>query len=115
MVLTTGSGQWDAAADQRVQDRTVEARTQATDKAAAVMGQLWDRIERRLSRLCDEEIEADALPRWVLAATRLHQTLAASSAVQAQRDAMKHFAEVTAEADARWGNKPFDDDDGKLH
>ena len=102
---------WDAEVDRSVLDRTVNTRVERMEAWAGVLDEARALVVQRLATMSADELTPADLPRYIQACARLEQTLAASSATEAQRDAVAHFAETMAAAEARH-RKPGD---GSVH
>ena len=70
-------------------------------------------VAQRLRSMSPDELTPADLPRYMQACARLEQSLAASSAAEAQRDAVEQFADTWAAAEARH-RKP-DAGEGAVH
>ena len=107
------AAQWDAAVDRSVLDRTVNTRTERMEAWGGVLDDARALVAQRLRSMSPDELTPADLPRYMQACARLEQALTASSATEAQRDAVEQFADTWAAAEARH-RKP-DGGDGAVH
>ena len=92
---------WDAAVDRSVLDRTVDTRAESLEAARELDRMVLDLLTARVRTIRPADLTPALLPRYMQAYARFRQALEASSATEARRDAVEHFAETWAAAEAR--------------
>ena len=106
------AAEWDAEVDRNVLDRTVDTRTQSLEAARELDRMVLDLLTARVRTIQPEDLTPALLPRYMQAYARFRQAVEASSATEAQRDAVEHFADTWAAAEAR---HRCTDDDSTVH